>query len=77
MPLTSVCTSVDGGVTVAIPANYSARFETATVNGNINIDFPVTVSGKIGRELSMNLGNGGPLVRAVTTNGGVNIKRKS
>jgi hypothetical protein len=70
-------TTTNGGVTMAIPANYSARFQTATVNGHINIDFPVTVSGKIGRELSMNLGNGGPLVRAVTTNGGVNIKRKS
>ncbi len=69
-------TTTNGGVSMLIPANYSAQFETATVNGHINIDFPVTVSGRIGRELSMNLGSGGPLVRAVTTNGGVNIKRK-
>ena len=69
-------TTTNGGVNMVIPANYSARFETATVNGHINIDFPVTVSGKITNELSLNLGNGGPLVRAVTTNGGVSIKRK-
>jgi DUF4097 and DUF4098 domain-containing protein YvlB len=69
--------TTNGGVSMVIPANYSARLETATVNGHINIDFPVTVSGKIGRELSVNLGNGGTLVRAVTTNGGVSIKRKS
>ncbi len=70
-------TTTNGGVNMVIPANYSARLETATVNGHINIDFPVTVSGRINRELSVNLGNGGPLVRAVTTNGGVNVKRKT
>jgi len=69
--------TTNGGVTMVIPASYSARFETGTVNGHINVDFPVTVSGKIDRSLSMNLGNGGPLVRAVTTNGGVNLKRKT
>ncbi|MEO8128403.1 MAG: DUF4097 family beta strand repeat-containing protein [Bryobacteraceae bacterium] len=70
-------TTTNGGVNMVVPANYSARLETATVNGHINVDFPVTVSGKIDRNLSLNLGNGGPLVRAVTTNGGVNIKRKT
>ncbi len=70
-------TTTNGGVNIVIPANYSARLETATVNGHINVDFPITVSGKFNRELSMNLGNGGPLVRAVTTNGGVNVKRKT
>ena len=70
-------TTTNGGVNLLIPANYSARLETATVNGHIKIDFPVTVSGRINCELSVNLGNGGPLVRAVTTNGGVNVKRKT
>jgi len=68
--------TTNGGVSMSIPANYSARLETSTVNGNVNLDFPVTVTGKIGRELTLNLGNGGPLVRAVTTNGGVSIKRR-
>jgi hypothetical protein len=47
------------------------------VNGHINVDFPVTVQGALDRQLSVTLGSGGPLVRAVTTNGGVSIKRKS
>ena len=34
-------------------------------------------NGEIDRQLSIDLGSGGSLVRAVTTNGGVSIKRKS
>jgi hypothetical protein len=61
---------------MSMPAKYSARLETGTLNGHIRVDFPVTVSGQIDRQLSINLGSGGPLVRATTTNGGVSIKRK-
>lgn len=68
--------ATNGGVSILVPENYSARLETRTVHGRIGIDFPVTVQGKFGRELSVNLGSGGPLVRATTTNGGVSIKRK-
>lgn len=67
--------TTNGGVSVAVPAAYSAHFETGTVNGHIHIDFPVTVRGEIDRQLSLDLGSGGPLVRAITTNGGVTIKR--
>jgi len=66
----------NGGVKVDIPENYSARVETETVNGPIKVDFPVTVHGDIGKRLSFQLGSGGGLVRAVTTNGGVLIRRK-
>lgn len=67
--------TVNGGVTMRMPANYSARLETATTNGNISVDFPVTVSGRIDRNLSVDLGAGGPKIRATTTNGGVVIKK--
>jgi hypothetical protein len=39
------------------------------------MDFPVTVTGRIGREISTTLGNGGALVRAATTNGHVRVSR--
>ncbi len=70
--------TINGGIQMSIPANYSARLESSTVNGGVNIDFPVTVSGrlKMNNELAVTLGSGGPLVRAVTTNGGVSIKKK-
>ena len=64
------------GVSLAVPAAYSAHLETGTVNGHISLDFPVTVHGEINRSLSVDLGSGGPTVRAMTTNGGVSIHRK-
>lgn len=68
--------TTNGGVSMSIPENYSAHLETATVNGRLQVDFPVTVQGEITRELAVNLGSGGATVRATTTNGGVNIRRK-
>jgi DUF4097 and DUF4098 domain-containing protein YvlB len=67
--------TTNGGVTIEVPADYSARLETGTVNGGLHLDFPVTVQGRIGRRLATTLGEGGATVRAVTTNGGVSIVR--
>ena len=66
----------NGGINMTLPDNYSAALETATVNGRIHMDFPVTVTGRIGRELTTTLGAGGAKLRAVTTNGGVTIRRR-
>jgi hypothetical protein len=68
--------TTNGGVHLAIPAQYSAHLETGTVNGSLKIDFPVTVQGTIGRSLSTDLGSGGPTLRVNTSNGGVKITRK-
>ena len=68
----------NGGVTMSLPEHYSAALETATTNGRLNIDFPITVSGQINpRHLTTTLGAGGARLRVVTTNGGVRIARKS
>ena len=45
------------------------------MNGGINVDFPVTVQGNINKQLAVNLGSGGATVKAMTTNGGVRVKR--
>jgi len=66
----------NGGVNLTMPDHYSAALETATVNGRISIDFPITVQGKIGRELNTTLGSGGSKIRVVTTNGGVTIRKR-
>jgi DUF4097 and DUF4098 domain-containing protein YvlB len=68
--------TTNGGVSVSIPENYSAHLETGTVNGSLSVDFPVTVQGNITRELAVNLGSGGATIRAMTTNGGVRIRRR-
>jgi len=67
--------TTNGGIVMNVPANYSAHLETGTVNGNLQIGFPVTVQGNVSRELAVNLGSGGPTIRVKTTNGGVRINR--
>ena len=68
-------TTTNGGVHLSVPSGYSARLETGTVNGGVDIDFPVTVQGRIGRRVSTELGRGGAIVRLMTTNGGVSVRR--
>ena len=65
----------NGGVKVSIPEDYSAELETGTVNGRVQIDFPVTVQGQLGRSIETTLGSGGAPIRVKTRNGGVTISR--
>jgi Toastrack DUF4097 len=70
-------TTTNGGVTLAVPADYNARVETGTTNGGLQVDFPVTLQGRIDRRhVSFEVGKGGPLVRALTTNGGVTVRKR-
>ncbi len=67
--------TTNGGISLKIPDNYSAHLETGTVNGSLNVSIPLTLQGRINtKRLSVNLGDGGPPVRVITTNGGVIIK---
>ena len=66
----------NGSVRLAVPERYAAQLETGTVNGSIRTDIPVTVSGRISRQLSIPLGGGGKTIRAMTTNGSVSITRR-
>ena len=66
----------NGGIRMTLPEQYSAALETATTNGRISIDFPVTVQGRISRSLTTTIGAGGAKLRAVTTNGGVTIRKQ-
>jgi hypothetical protein len=67
--------TTNGGVNVTMPERYSAHFETGTMNGKLNVDFPMTVHGELGRKLATDLGSGGATIHVETTNGGVNVKR--
>ena len=69
--------TTNGGVIMSVPENYSANLQTGTVNGSVNVDFPVTVQGRINKQIAVNLGSGGATVKAMTTNGGVHLKRIS
>jgi len=66
----------NGGVRMTVPDNYSAVLDTGTVNGRINVDFPITVQGRLRDRFTTTLGSGGARVRVITTNGGVTIRRR-
>jgi hypothetical protein len=68
--------TTNGAVSLDIPRGYNAELETGTVNGGMYVDFPITIQGRIGRRINTTLGSGGPLVRAVTTNGVVRIRER-
>jgi DUF4097 and DUF4098 domain-containing protein YvlB len=68
-------TTTNGGIKVWIPEEYNADLETGTVNGGIDFDFPVTVQGRISKQIRATLGDGGPRIRIKTTNGGVRLKQ--
>src|SRR5215211_1494192 len=67
--------TTNGGVIMSVPENYSANLQTGTVNGSVSVDFPITVQGQITKQIALNLGSGGATVKAMTTNGGVHLKR--
>ncbi len=67
--------TTNGGVDLTVPERYSADLETGTVNGGLDIDFPIQVRGRLSKRISTKLGDGGALIRAITTNGGVTIRR--
>ena len=69
--------TTNGGVRLLLPRDYSATLETGTVNGGLNLDFPITIQGRLDhRRIRTEIGRGGPLVRATTTNGGVTVARR-
>ena len=68
--------TTNGGATLNVPRGYNAQLETGTTNGGMRVDFPITVRGSLNRRISTQLGSGGPLVRVITTNGGVHIAER-
>jgi hypothetical protein len=68
--------STNGGITVNAPGNYSAHLVASTVNGGIEVGFPITVQGSVKNHIDTQIGQGGPTIEVETTNGGVSIGHK-
>lgn len=68
--------TTNGPLTISVPDGYNARLETGTTNGPVNLGFPITVVGRITRDISTQLGSGGATIRATTTNGPLTVRRK-
>ena len=67
----------NGPADLTIPDNYNAKLEFGTVNGPMDVGFPmmVTINGRVKNRISTTLGNGGAPVRVVTTNGPMTVRR--
>jgi hypothetical protein len=69
-------TTHNGGVTVAMPAHYSARVQAEAGMGRIQSDFPMPPNTDTrGRRMEFNVGAGGPPIHITTGNGGIRLKR--
>jgi hypothetical protein len=72
--------TTNGGIELAVPDGYSARLQMATVNGGVHSDFEGEGDrderGRPGRQkrIALTLGDGGALLRLVTTNGGIHVE---
>lgn len=71
--------TVNGSITLDLPADTSTDVRASTVNGDITTDFPLTVSGRVSRRSvsgTIGGGNGGRSLALKTVNGSVNLNRR-
>ncbi|MDX1674708.1 MAG: DUF4097 family beta strand repeat-containing protein [Longimicrobiales bacterium] len=69
--------TVNGSITLEIPDGLNADFRASTVNGTIDSDFAILVSGKVDpRSLRGTIGDGGPELRLSTVNGSIRIRQR-
>ncbi len=65
--------TVNGSVTLTVPASIDADVRIRTTNGSIKTDLPLTVTNSGRRRLEGTLGAGGRELRVRTTNGSVRL----
>lgn len=69
--------TVNGGITLELPADVAAAVSARTVNGAIETDFPLTVRGRFSsRRLSGVIGDGGHGLWLETVNGSIRLRSK-
>ena len=70
--------TVNGGITLDLPAGLSTEVRATTVNGDIQTDFPLMVTGRLGpRRLHGTIGSGGRRLALETVNGSIRLRKAS
>jgi DUF4097 and DUF4098 domain-containing protein YvlB len=71
--------TVNGSITLDLPAATAAEVHAATENGDIESEFPMTVMGRISRhEVSGTIGkSGGQRLNLETVNGAIRLRKLS
>jgi hypothetical protein len=68
--------SVNGSVSVDLPADASTDVKVTTVNGRISTAFPISVSGTVNpRRLNGTIGSGGRSLEIETVNGSITLRK--
>lgn len=71
-------TTVNGGITLTLPDGVSTEVRAETVNGDLETDFPMTVSGRFGpRHMRGTIGggSGNRTLELSTVNGSIRIRK--
>ena len=70
--------TVNGRITLIMPAKLDTEVRASTVNGEIESDYPLTVSGRFGpRRVRGTIGAGGRLLNLSTVNGEIRLKKST
>ena len=68
--------TVNGGITLVMPAKLDTDVRASSVNGDIESDYPLTISGRFGpRKLRGTIGAGGRTLNLSTVNGEIRLKK--
>jgi hypothetical protein len=69
--------TVNGTVSIYVPARFDANFRFDTVHGGIDSDFPMNITGRFGpRHASGTIGSGGRDIRASSVNGSIELRKQ-
>jgi len=69
--------TVNGSVSITVPARFDANFRFDTVHGEIDSDFPMTITGRLGpRHARGTIGSGGRDIRASSVNGSIELRKQ-
>jgi hypothetical protein len=69
--------TVNGGITLTLPATLSTDVRATTVNGDIDSDFPMTITGRVNRrKVEGTIGGGGRMLALDSVNGSITLKKE-
>ena len=67
--------TVNGGITLHVPSFLNAHLKASVMNGSIESDLPITVTGTMDRrKLEGTIGNGGQELQLSTVNGSIRLR---
>lgn len=68
--------SVNGSITLELPGDTNTEVHFSSVNGRLDSDFPLTISGKFGgHAVRGTIGSGGRELKVETVNGSVHLRK--